>query len=91
MLLPRMSTPPPGLSILPSHAFGPSSLPPLARELPSPGTNVDLWSYSYKAGGNLSTPHSCSQLSHLLDPQSSLEVERVEKMGLLQALGLQVV
>lgn len=43
---------------------------------PTPGTIVDFWSYSHTAGGNLLfTPHSCSQLSHLLCPQSSVEVE----------------
>lgn len=52
---------------------------------------MDFWSYSYKASGNLSfNPHSYSELSHLLGPQSSVEVERVE-MGFLRALGLQAV
>lgn len=37
---------------------------------------VDFWSYSHKASGNLSfNPHSYSELSHLLGPQSSVEVE----------------
>lgn len=50
---------------------------------------MDFWSYSHQAGGNLSfTPHSCSQLSHLLSlyPHRGL---RVEETGLWQAVGLQ--
>lgn len=68
MLPPRISTPPPGLSILPSHALG--------HRTAQARTTMDFGSYSHQAGGNLSfTPHSCSQLSHLLGPLSSQEAE----------------
>lgn len=65
LLLPRTSTPRPDLSFLPSHALGPSRLPPLA----SPGTIVDFRSHLYNASGNLSfTP------SFLLSAESSTPV-----------------